>query len=70
MTLRVREKQNVEVALYDVLGQKVRTLHDGALEANSPHTLTVDGSSLASGVYLLQVRGDTFQATEKITLAR
>jgi len=70
LTLRVREKQNVEVALYNVLGQKVRTLHDGTLEANSPHTLTVDGSSLASGVYLLQVRGDTFRATEKITLAR
>ena len=70
LTVQVREKQDVRVALYNVLGQAVRTLHDGPLPANTPRTMAIDGSSLASGVYFVRVQGETFQATRKITLAQ
>jgi hypothetical protein len=68
--VQVRETQEVRVTLYNVLGQKVRILHDGVLESNTPQTLRVDGTSLANGVYFVRVSGDTFQATQKVTLAR
>jgi len=70
LEVQVREKQNVRVVLYNVLGQEVRTLHDGPLAANTPRTVPVDGSSLASGVYFVRVRGETFQTTRKVTLAQ
>jgi hypothetical protein len=70
LEVQVREKQDVRVALYNVLGQEVRALHDGPLPANTPRTMAIDGSSLASGVYFVRVQGDTFQATRKITLAQ
>lgn len=70
LEVQVREKQDVRVALYNVLGQEVRALHDGPLPANTPRTMAIDGSSLASGVYFVRVQGETFQATRKITLAQ
>ena len=70
LDVQVREKQDVRVVLYNVLGQEVRTLHDGPLAANTPRTVTVDGSSLASGVYFVRVQGETFQTTRKVTLAQ
>jgi len=70
LEVQVREKQDVRVVLYNVLGQEVRTLHDGPLAANTPRTVRVNGSSLASGVYFVRVQGETFQTTRKVTLAQ
>ena len=70
LRVQVRKKQDVRVVLYNVLGQRVRTLHDGTLAANTPRTVAVDGSSLSSGVYFVRVQGETFRATRKFTLAR
>jgi hypothetical protein len=70
LEVQVREKQDVRVVLYNVLGQAVRTLHDGPLPANTPRTVAVDGSSLASGVYFVRVQGEAFQATRKVTLTQ
>jgi len=70
LEVQVREKQDVRVVLYNVLGQEVRTLHDEPLAANTPRTVAVDGSSLASGVYFVRVQGETFQTTRKVTLTQ
>jgi len=70
LEVQVREKQDVRITLYNVLGQEVRTLHDEPLAANTPRTVTVDGSSLASGVYFVRVQGETFQTTRKVTLTQ
>jgi hypothetical protein len=66
----VREQQPVTATLYNILGQQVRTVHDGPLTANTRHTMTVNASSLASGIYFLRVDGESFQTTRKITLAQ
>ena len=68
--VQVREQQPVTVTLYNILGQQVRTVHDGVLTANTRHTMTVNASSLASGIYFLRVDGESFQTTRKITLAQ
>ena len=70
LEVQVREKQDVRVVLFNVLGQEVRTLHDAPLPANTPRTVAVDGSSLASGVYFVRVQGEAFRATRKVTLTQ
>jgi hypothetical protein len=66
----VREAQDVTVAVYDVLGRRVAVLHDGPVEAGTTERLTLTGRGLASGVYLVRVQGERFQAVRRLTLVR
>ncbi len=64
----------VELVIYNVLGQKVRTLFHGYFQTGW-HNITWDGSddagsSMASGVYLLRMKADEFVSTHKMTLLR
>lgn len=69
-TLNVAQSQVVEVALYNVIGQRVALLQDGRLEAGLAHTLTIDGSGLASGAYFVRISGETFQDGLRVTLMK
>jgi len=66
----VREPGPVSVGLYDVLGRRVRTLHDGQVSGGQPQQVSVDASSLSSGVYFVRVKGDGFNETQRITVTR
>ena len=55
------EQTTVQIAVYDVLGRRVRTLVDGEKEAGQ-HTVTLDATSLTSGTYFYRVR--TQESTE------
>ncbi|MFB6271820.1 MAG: T9SS type A sorting domain-containing protein [Salinibacter sp.] len=68
MRLTVRRSQPVTVAVYNSIGQRVRTLLNEEVPTNRPLDLRVDGSQLASGLYVVQVRGKTFEATRKVTV--
>ena len=70
LRLAVREAQPVTVTLYDVLGRRVRTLHDGPLAPGDPLTLDLDTGGLASGVYLWRITGRTFSTTRRLVVAR
>ena len=70
LSLAVRESQTVRVMLYDVMGRQVGVLHDGPMAAATPYNLTVDARGLASGVYVVVVRGESVQGTQQITVAR
>ena len=70
LSIRVRETQDVTVELFDMLGRRVRTLHNGAMEADSRHQMTVDGGRLPAGTYLLRARGKNFSETQRITVVR
>ncbi|GEM_PF-2798856 len=70
VSVRVREKQSVTIALYDVLGRRVRTVHEGPLAPDRAHALRVDAETLSSGLYLLRANGDQFQKTRRITVVR
>jgi hypothetical protein len=69
VALRVRARQPVVVALYDVLGRRVKTLHDGGLDPGKTQ-LSLDATGLSSGQYLLRVRGNQFTTTRRITVVR
>jgi hypothetical protein len=70
LSLRVRKTQEVTVALYDVLGRQVRTLHDGIVQTESRQQLTLDGSDLSPGTYLLRAEGEQFSDTQQITVVK
>jgi len=60
---------NVTLKIYDMLGREVQTLFAGARPAGS-YTATFDGTSLASGVYVYQMRAGTFVDTKKLLLLK
>lgn len=61
--------QQVSVAVYNVLGQRVATLHEGALSA-ATHTFDFEASALPAGVYLIRAAGENFAQTRQVTLVR
>ncbi len=65
---------HVSLTVYNVLGQSVKTLIDGTLEAGT-HQVTWDGtdshgSVTASGIYFYRIQADNFVATKKMTLLK
>ncbi len=67
VTLALPRTERVEVALFDVLGRRVAVLHEGPLAAGS-HALTLDGSGLPSGVYVMRAAGERFTTSRRVTV--
>ena len=64
----------VRLTIYNVLGQKVRTLFDDHQEAGM-QTLTWDGrgddgAQLSSGIYFYRLQADEFTQTKKMSLLK
>jgi len=70
INVTAREAQRVTIAIYDLLGRRVTTLFDGEIAANRVKTLKLPMSVLAGGMYFVQVVGERFTATERITVVR
>ena len=69
-TLALSKAQQVEVAVYDVLGRRVALLHRGMLSANEAHQFELDGSGLSSGLYLIRVEGEMFAEVRQAMLLK
>ena len=69
-TFAVSEAQAVSVTLYDVMGRQVQQVFSGAAQAEQAIEVSVDGSSLAAGVYVLVLQGETVRSTRQVTVAR
>ena len=63
-TLSVPVHQNVRIDVYNILGQHVRSLHDGALASGYPHVFDLEGVGLSGGMYFIQVHGAFFSASK------
>ncbi len=59
----------VKVAVFNTLGRQVAILNNGVLDAGN-HTLSFDGSHLASGVYFIQATAGAETAIQKVTLMK
>lgn len=70
ISLSVQRQQTVEVALYDVMGRRVRTVYDGEATAARPVRLTVSTGDLAPGMYFLRASGEAFSAVRKISVVQ
>lgn len=60
------DKQKVEVALYDVLGQHVSTVFDGNLNAGEHEYTIADKTNLTSGIYFVKLTAGDHQVTKKL----
>ncbi|RJP76054.1 MAG: T9SS C-terminal target domain-containing protein [Candidatus Zixiibacteriota bacterium] len=61
--------QDVDLAVYNLLGARVATLVDGWREAGS-HRVTFDGADLPSGVYLVRLQAGGASQVEKVVLLK
>ncbi|MCH7977073.1 MAG: T9SS type A sorting domain-containing protein, partial [Bacteroidetes bacterium] len=68
--LAVARDQRVTAELYNVLGQRVATLFNGTIEANSTQIVRIDGGALASGAYIVRIAGETFTDALRVTLTK
>jgi hypothetical protein len=67
----VDERQPVTIELYNTLGQRVQTLYNGAPRVVGEfQEVMVNASDLASGVYFVRMRGDSFATTQKLVVVR
>ncbi|MFA7332183.1 MAG: T9SS type A sorting domain-containing protein [Candidatus Delongbacteria bacterium] len=63
------EAAQVSLVLYNALGQEVLTLNQGSREAGF-HELRLDGSQLASGVYIYRLEAGRFADQKKLVLVK
>jgi hypothetical protein len=68
--IAVKRGQKVQVALFDALGRRVRTLHTGQMPGEKTHQFTVHTKGLSSGAYFLNVQGERFGTTRRFTVVR
>ena len=67
---RVAETQRVSLVLYDALGRRVATLHEGTADADAFVSVEVDGSSLPSGTYTVSLEGESVRGSTRVVLIR
>jgi hypothetical protein len=62
--------ENVNLNVYNLLGQRVATLVSNQQFTAGVHTVNFDASRLASGVYFYRLETDGFTATKKMMLVK
>jgi|GEM_PF-6539402 len=68
LQVRTPAAEQVSVAAYNMLGQRVATLFQGAVLGQQDVTLTTTG--LPTGSYFIRAIGETFTQTQQITVVR
>ncbi|MFC2085649.1 T9SS type A sorting domain-containing protein [Bacteroidota bacterium] len=66
----VAVEQEVIATLHDASGRQVRELYRGSPPANDMQSIFVDGQGLASGSYILQLKGESFATSERLMLVK
>lgn len=65
----IKQGAHVTVRLYDMAGREVLQVVDEDFPAG-PHTVSIDASGLASGVYLYRAEAQRFSVTRKLIILR
>ena len=68
LKLQVNQTQNVKVELYNVLGQKVQTVFEGAVEAMQNQELQLQKMNLSNGQYFVRITGDNFVKHQSVII--
>ena len=69
-SLTLNDQQNVEVAVFDMLGRKVTTLYDGVVEAHAQRSFRFEAAALPSGPYFIRAVGETFVDTQQVMVLK
>ncbi len=70
VSFAVKEDCRATVTLYNVLGQKVKTLYEGIPPSGEAQTLRLDASTLSSGVYVLRLHVNGQSRTRRVTVVQ
>lgn len=62
-------QSDVTISLHNILGEEISTLYSGTTEAGM-HEVSLNGSNLASGIYLVRMDAGSVMKTIKITLLK
>jgi len=69
ITVQFNRQQLVQLAVYNIRGQRVRLLHQGVLKAGT-YRFLLDGKNLASGVYLVTLKYAGNIQVQKVVLIK
>ena len=74
ISFNMTRSANVELVIYNILGQRVRTLVSGPFDAG-PHEVNWDGrdesgKTVSSGIYLYQLSSGKFTDAKKMILLK
>jgi hypothetical protein len=69
LSFELPEAGVVTLEVYDVLGRKVQTLANEPFAAGT-HAVTLDASSLSSGLYMIRMQAGRFVATQQVSLIK
>ncbi len=69
LSFTLPKASDVDITLYDITGRMVSKLASGKFSAGS-HTVTLNASKLANGVYFVHMKADNFNTVKKVTVIR
>lgn len=70
LSFAVKEETKATVAVYNTLGQRVKTLYNSAPTAGENQRLRLDASSLPSGTYFIRLEAAGKTRTQRLTVVR
>lgn len=65
-----KEATNAEVAVYDVLGRRMVTLHQGRIQPGQMKEVELEAESLPAGTYFVRLRAGDEVKTRRVTVVR
>lgn len=68
--ISVTRSQNVNIKVYNALGQEVQSLFSGTLASNEIQRFQFDGLSLPAGLYFIRAKGETFLSSQRAVLMK
>jgi len=69
LTLRIDRAQHVSVGVFNLLGQRVATLHDAPLPAGTHRKLSLSTGTLPTGIYFIRAAGDQASQVRRVVVA-
>ncbi len=70
LTFAVKQDGPATVVLYNMLGQRVRTIYDRTTQAGRAHELSVSTHGLSSGTYFFRLRAPTGTRTQRAAVVK
>ena len=69
LAFNLNQEQDVNVAVFNMLGEKVYSVDNGKMSAGQ-HIITLDGSTLQSGVYLVRFTTDNVTTVKRLVIQK
>ncbi|PCH95183.1 MAG: hypothetical protein COB85_04780 [Bacteroidetes bacterium] len=69
LRLNVKDKTDISVVLYNIMGQKLRTIVDRELTTGS-YQIAIDAAGLPSGIYYLNINSGKHRTTKKFVITK